>query len=430
MQIVNCKMKIENLKSKIYNLQFSIVILTVFFLQITAECMAGEVSFNAPFGINHPNKKVSAPAIAVHEDKVYISYVREEGDVYLTILSADGKTVLQPVQMNDKTFPANGIHQSPGLAVGAKGEIYVTVTWTSPRQIQSGASPRDGDEFAADIRFAKSVDGGKTFLPSVIVNDNPMPGSRGFESIAVGKDGAIYVAWLDGREKKSGVSSVYFAKSTDSGRTFEKNIKLDDNACPCCRTAVASGPNGAVYVSWRKVFEGDMRDMVVAGSSDSGKMFQQPVLVSRDQWQIQGCPHRGPSMAVDENGILYYTWYTEGNDALPAVYLAMSKDNGKTFTARQSMPVSNHVFPDHPKLAVGKNGTAYLVWEEKTPVLSKIMFASYQDSKGFSKPEQLSQGVRRSYEPMLLAGDNGVVYAVWAYDEIRFSKAVIRAMKP
>ena len=86
--------------------------------------------------------------------------------------------------------------------------------------------------------------------------------------------------------------------------------------------------------------------------------------------------------------------------------------------------------PDHPKLTVGKNGTVYLVWEEKTPVLSKIMFASYREGKGFSKPEQLSQGVRRSYEPVVSAGDDGTVYAAWGYDEIRFSKVIIRAMKP
>lgn len=380
--------------------------------------MAGEGSFGAPLTISHPDKKVSPPAAAVYEGKIYIAYIREEGDVYVTALSSDGKTIVLPVKVNDKNSIAAGIHQSPGIAVGANGEIYLT--WTSPRE---------GDEFAADIRFAKSMDGGKTFLPSVVINDNPMPSSRGFESIAVNKDGAIYVSWLDGRGKRQGVSSAYLARSTDGGRIFEKNVRLDDNACPCCRTAITAAPNGAVYVSWRKVFEGDIRDMAVAASSDSGKTFKEPVVVNRDQWAIQGCPHRGPSMAVDDKGVLYYTWYTEGDDGLPAVYLAMSKDGGKTFTPRQSLPMSSRVFPDHPRLAVYKDGMAYIVWEEKTPVLSKIMFVAYREGKGFSKPEQISHGVRRSYEPVVLASDDGAVYAVWAYDEIRFTKTVLRIGK-
>lgn len=166
--------------------------------------------------------------------------------------------------------------------------------------------------------------------------------------------------------------------------------------------------------------------MVVAASSDSGKTFKEPVVVSQDRWTIQGCPHRGPSMDIDEKGVLYYTWYTEGSEGLPGIYLSASKDSGKTFTPRQPLPVGSRVFPDHPRLTAGKDGTVYVAWEEKTPVLSKIMFASYQDGKGFSKPEQLSQGVRRSYEPILSTGDDGAVYAVWGYDEIRFTKAIIK----
>ncbi|MBI3755974.1 MAG: exo-alpha-sialidase [Deltaproteobacteria bacterium] len=388
-------------------------------MAVAIDCAASDISFGNPFGISHPDKKVSPPAVAAHDGKIFISYIREEGDVYVTTLSTDGKTLIAPLKINDKNSLINGIHQSPGLTVGVKGEIYVT--W---------ASPHEGDEFAADIRLAVSTDGGKTFSPSVTVNDNATASSRGFESIAVSPDGALFIAWLDGREKKQGVSSAYFSRSTDSGRTFEKNIKLDDNACPCCRTAIAASSNGSVYVSWRKVFEGDMRDMVVAGSSDNGKTFQQPVVVNHDQWTIQGCPHRGPSMDIDEKGILYYTWYTEGSDGLPSIYLSTSKDGSKTFSARQILPIGERIFPDHPRLTVAKNETVYLVWEEKTPVLSKIMFASYREGKGFSKPEQLSQGVRRSYEPLVLAGDDGTVYAAWGYDEIRFSKVVIRAMKP
>lgn len=361
---------------------------------------------------------MSAPAIAVHEGKVYISYIREEGDVYITALSAEGKSILPPVKVNDKSAPANGIHQSPGLAIGSKGEIYIT--WVSPVE---------GEEFAADIRFARSLDGGKTFLPSIRANDNIAASPKGFESLAIAKDRSIYIAWLDGRDKKKGSSAAYFARSSDGGKTFEKNRKLDDNACPCCRTALAVSQDGSVYVSWRKVFEGDIRDMVVVSSSDYGRTFNQPVVVSEDKWAIQGCPHRGPSMAVDDKGLLYYTWYTEGSDGLPSIYLSISRDGGRTFTPKQMLPSGDRAFPDHPRLAVHKDGIAYLVWEEKTPVLSKILFATYKVDKGFSKPEQLSQGVRRSYDPVVGIAHDNTVFAGWGYDEIRFTRTVLKIGK-
>lgn len=386
---------------------------------------AGEVTFGNPFGIGHPDKRVSPPAIGVYEGRIYLSWAREEGDVYLTVLSNDGKTVEAPVKVNNPSSLANGIHQGPGMAIGPKGEVYLT--WVSPR---------DGDESASDIRFVSSLDGGNTFL-SLVVNDSTAPGSRGFESIAVSRDGTIYIAWLDGRDKKGGSSSVYLARSIDGGKTFERNIKLDDNACPCCRTAVATGPDslvpagikqGIVYVSYRKVFPGDIRDMVVARSLDDGKRFQGPMVVSQDGWAIQACPHRGPSMAVDEKGILYYIWYTEGSDGFPGIYLSKSMDKGNTFTARQPLPVGIRVFPDHPRLAVGHDGTAYIVWEEKTPVVSKILFTTYRDGKGFTQPQEISHGPRRSYEPIVV-GDDGMILIGWAYDEIRFTRTVVKIGK-
>src|SRR3990167_9399531 len=280
MQIANCKMKIGNLKLKIYNLQFNIVGLAIFFLLIAAESFAGDIDFS----ISHPDKKVSPSAMAVYGEKIYVSYIREEGDVYLTVLSAEGKTLIAPVRVNDNAALANGIHQSPGIAIGQKGEIYLT--WTSPKE---------GGEFAADIRFTGSMDGGKTFLPSVVINDNPTPGSRGFESIAVAKDGTIYISWLDSREKlatagnkqgqgKNGSSSAYFTRSLDGGKTFEKNIKLDDNACPCCRTAIAAGPDGRVYVSGKRVLKGDSRDLVFSSSPHRGGGFAPRGGGRRDRW--------------------------------------------------------------------------------------------------------------------------------------------------
>lgn len=218
------------------------------------DSMAVNIPSGNTVAINHPDKKVSPPAVAVYGGKIYVSYIREDGYVYLRAGHPENESVT-PVKVNDDGSLADGIHQSPGIAVGPRGEIYIA--WVSPK---------GGGEFATDIRFTRSLDGGKTFLPSVVINDNQNPSSRGFESITVAKDGTIYISWLDGREKKNDVSTPYFTRSIDGGNSFGKNLRLDDDACPCCRTVVATGPDGTVYVSWRRVFDGDIRDMVVACS--------------------------------------------------------------------------------------------------------------------------------------------------------------------
>ncbi len=61
------------------------------------------------------------------------------------------------------------------------------------------------------------------------------------------------------------------SRSTDGGRTWEPNRPIySDPTCPCCRTSVAVAANGAIYVAWRAILPGDIRDVVVTRSTDGG----------------------------------------------------------------------------------------------------------------------------------------------------------------
>jgi hypothetical protein len=60
--------------------------------------------------------------------------------------------------------------------------------------------------------------------------------------------------------------------------------------CFCCKTAIASGPDGSVYVAWRHIYPPNVRDMAVARSTDGGRTFAPPVRVSTDGWALDGAP--------------------------------------------------------------------------------------------------------------------------------------------
>ncbi|MBI3812938.1 MAG: exo-alpha-sialidase, partial [Nitrospinae bacterium] len=334
--------------------------------------------------------------------------------------SDDGKTFSEKVRVNSDSDMPSGINHAPSMSIGAKGELYVA--W-------AGAS---GNGFASDIKFSRSLDGGRTFEPSITVNDDKVPASHGFESMTIAPDGTIYLAWLDRREKKEGTSATYFARSFDSGKTFEKNVRIDVNSCPCCRTAVTSAPDGTVYVSWRKVFNpvpadskqgGDVREIVAAKSSDRGISFSESSIVGNDNWVIAGCPHRGASLSADKDGILYIVWYTEGGDGLPSIYIANSKDGGKNFT-KNPLPYSKGTFPDHPVMALNKDGIPVILWEETTPVLSRVMFQLKDE-----KPQQMNQGIRRSHDPVISVNKKGDILVVWSQEEMRFTKTALRLFR-
>jgi hypothetical protein len=102
-------------------------------------------------------------------------------------------------------------------------------------------------------------------------------------------------------------------------------------------------------------------------------------------------------MGIDKKHRLYVTWYTEGPDDTPGVYLAYSDDQGRTFTPRRQLNRSKGTFPDHPQLAVNHEGHLLVTWEEQSPVRREVVF-SYSLDRGhtFSSPKKLNENKAKS----------------------------------
>jgi hypothetical protein len=133
--------------------------------------------------------------------------------------------------------------------------------------------------------------------------------------------------------------------------------------CYCCKTAIATGPRNTVFLAWRHVYAGNMRDIALSVSRDGGTNFGQPVRVSEDKWQIDGCPEDGPTMVVDESGTAHVVWptvVTTSGGPTKALFHASTRD-GRSFTARAPVPTEGHAY--HPQLALGPDGTLGLTWE-------------------------------------------------------------------
>ena len=128
---------------------------------------------------------------------------------------------------------------------------------------------------------------------------------------------------------------LFVASSNDGGKTFSANQLIAREVCPCCKTSLAIAPDGRIYVSWRQVLPGDLRHIAVASSSDQGKTFSSPVIVSDDRWTIAGCPVSGSSLSVSSDGTLQILWYSAGEAGPTGIYRSQSQDAGKSFAPRQ-----------------------------------------------------------------------------------------------
>jgi len=228
----------------------------------------------------------------------------------------NGVTWQPPIRVTAQPEPvAADSENRPKLAFGPRDEIYVT--WTSPTS----------EKFTGDIRFTRSLDGGKTWAgPEVVHRDRQLITHR-FESMLVDGHGRIWVAWIDKRDleiaqaaqRDYAGAAVYYAYSDDRGATWRGDYKLADHSCECCRIALALDEKGRVAAMWRHVFPPNERDHAFAVLQPEGRA----TVVERatmDRWKIDACPHHGPSLAISSDGVRHAVWYNQVNGAGRAFY--------------------------------------------------------------------------------------------------------------
>ncbi|MBV8881284.1 MAG: exo-alpha-sialidase [Planctomycetaceae bacterium] len=303
------------------------------------------------------------------------------------------------------------VNPIPG-EVGAHGENAPQI------RIGPGTELMAAWEGRGEIRFARCVDFGHSFLPAVTVNDDGADAYQSFFAMETGPDGSLVLAWIDFRDSKTeppGTASIYLARSSDRGATFEKNVKVAGGVCPCCRPAIAIGRDGTIHVAWRHVLEQSARDIVVSSSTDRGRSWSAPVRVANDDWRLDGCPHSGPTMAVLPSG-LFIAWYTGAKDKA-SLQVARSTDGGKSFGA--GVPVESTLNDaNHPHLvAVGPE--AWILFQARTAdgsggwgPLKPALVRCDADGRPGAPSILPSLGGSVAY-PRLSVGQAGRLYATW-----------------
>jgi hypothetical protein len=381
------------------------------------------VVFGPKLTADHRVRAVVGPSVKIDDEgRISLAWIEEDKDIRTVVYSRTEKSggpIGAPVTVNQPTESPYMRQEAPALAVSGD-DVFLTWALTHPKLTPD-------KPFSNELRLSRSKDGGKTFLPSTLVNDDEQVIGHSFDSIHVAPDGAIHMAWIDGREGKK-EPGTFVTRSTDHGRTVAKNLKVDENTCVCCRTSLTTWSDGTLYLAWRKVLPGDVRETVVARSTDGGNTYSSPVVVGHDKWVFPGCPHRPASIGTDRLGRLYVVWYTEGIDETPAVFLAYSDDRGDTFSPKQKLNVSKGTFPDHPQMAVDPEGQLVLVWEEQSPVRREIVMSlSLDRGQTFSAPQKLNE--KKGQTPTLSMNSKGLAVLAWMEHAMPAHRMVVQTLQ-
>ncbi len=389
----------------------------------SAEVPADHVRLGPRHITTHQSKNVVGPTVQIDEEgRLAAAWVEEDKEtrtVFFARSEAPGGPLGKPSRVNSPAENPYYRQEAPGLVVRGN-DVYVTWSLTHPKITPD-------KPFSGELRLSRSTDGGRTFEPSILINDDGLVIQHTFDAINVSPEGMLHFAWIDGREGKK-EPGTFVARSIDKGRTITKNLKIDENTCVCCRTALAASSDGVVYVAWRKIFEGNVRETVVAHSTDGGETFSSGVIVGHDHWVYPACPHRPASLGVDHRGRLYVVWYTEGADETPAIYLAYSDDQGKTFSSKKQLNRSKGTFPDHPQMAVDPDGRIVVIWEEQSPVRREVV-TSYSLDRGetFSSPSKLNE--KNGQTPTVAVNRQGTVVLGWKEHAMPAHRLVIQTMQ-
>lgn len=313
-------------------------------------------------------------------------------DIYAAVSHDGGASFRAPVRVNSAPGAArvNG-EQPPRVALvpGRGTTPHVAVIWTA--KTASGTT----------LLTSRSTDGGRAFGPSSPLAGTEGAGNRGWEAIGADTKGSIHAVWLDHRRLAAGEGTHQHGVShaahqpaahghaEHNSPTGASAVRPDGVAmaqqsdlyvdtlgdasppraiaagvCYCCKTAMAFGPQGEMYLAWRHVYPGNFRDIAFTVSTDGGRAFARPVRVSEDNWMLAGCPDDGPSMQVDGQGRIHIVWpavVTERGGPVKALFHAMSSD-GRVFSPRVRIPTEGQA--NHPQLAIGARGELVLAWDE------------------------------------------------------------------
>ncbi|MEP7234158.1 MAG: sialidase family protein [Ignavibacteriota bacterium] len=235
-----------------------------------------------------------------YKNRIYVAWVEydlnRKSRIRLTYSSNDGAS------WSDGAFiTTTGNYQGPIPVCGSSGEVYVAY--------------ENIDTTKREIRFARSLDGGKTFpLDKKIAN-------------------YVDLGPLD----PPGDSLAH--------PTIKGGLRV--NSFPSIAANHSHSHDGAIYLTWAAMGADNRHHIYFVQSGDAGISWSNPRTIEGDPSPI-ATDKFFPWIAVDDStgdiGIAYYDSRTDSTNILTDLFMLFSKDGGQNFTPKRISGASSDVY--------------------------------------------------------------------------------------
>lgn len=279
----------------------------------------------------------------------WVKFINDSASLFCYATSSDNgntfnNTVVIPSSANIHAHAEN----IPKVIFKPSGEIIA---------VWGAKNPNPKNKYSGLIYYAQSFDDGKTWTEAKPLVTDTNGYDQRYSDVTLLKNGEAAIMWLDNRKKTDKEGSAVYLAITNGRDGFANEKLISEPSCQCCRTSLYCDSKGNIHALYRGIINDSIRDMIHIVSTDNGKSFTTPHKIYNDNWVLRGCPHTGPAMTENKEG-LHFAWYTGARSS--GSFYAGTTNNGKTFINRDNITTQG----SHPQLATLSNDAVATVWDE------------------------------------------------------------------
>jgi hypothetical protein len=269
--------------------------------------------------------------------------VSVNGVCHLNSVQVKGQTYHEVLPLHLSTDTA--FAYDPQMTVSANNNIFIV--WTGAVAMGSGDT---------NIYFSKSIDGGETFTPPVILSTLGNPSTSPIVSPGIQQEARIatsgsnvYIIWSD---YSAGPAQLVFVRSIDNGTTFTSPVPLGSVFAAAGETRLSASTNN-VYVAWIGSADNVHAGSILSRSSnDFGASFGETTSVSGPG--VASMPELATAAGTDS---VYITWFNttireDGTVLNNDILFSRSLDAGHNFSKPKNLSQSPNQFSVRPQLYV------------------------------------------------------------------------------
>ena len=251
----------------------------------------------------------------------------------------------------------------------------------------------------SDIYFSVSNDGGKTWNTNIRIDDDESGQEQSKPKILSTPGGVLYILWEDNRNPAT-LFDIYFSSSQNGGRTWSPNIKVNDDTARAWQItpSVVWDTKNKLYAVWA-----DYRDRGASGDVTSNIYFSR-YEHNRDKWSqniritdAQYGQNLQPRLHIEPDGLLYCIWMNSEENQQNDIYLSHSKDEGRSWSrparVNDTLELVSH---DHRRsgwLGYDREGEGIIGWSDWRTGEPEIYFARTLNQPDPARPERVPQKI-------------------------------------